>query len=207
MDKLKCLIDFISNVVFPPKCCVCGTIGDDAFCPKCILKIKYITYYNGSTASVAAYEGVIKKAIKKLKFNKKKRLAPALAKIMTDNLPFKDFDIIIPVPLHKTRSKGRGFNQSELLAKDISNLYKVPILTDILIRVKNTAPQFGLKKGQRHSNIKGAFAVNDAFKITERKILLVDDILTTGATVNECKNDLLAAGAKRVFVYTLSKAE
>lgn len=201
------IIDFVFNVVFPPKCCVCGTIGDDAFCQKCVSQIKYIPHTAGTTASVAVYDGVIKKAIKKLKFNKKKQLAPVLSKIMLNNARITDFDAIIPVPLHKTRSKVRGFNQSELLAKDISVFYKMPILTDILVRVKNTSPQFGLKKGERHANIQGAFAVTGADKITGKKILLIDDILTTGATLNECKNELLSAGAERVMAYTLSKAE
>jgi ComF family protein len=206
MDKLKRLTDLILNLIFPPKCCVCGTIGDDSFCPKCVSQIKFMPYTGRATASVAVYEGTIKKAIKKFKFNKKKRLAQPLAKIMLDNLPFKDFDIIIPVPLHKIRSKGRGFNQSELLAKDISDFHKVPVLTDILVRVKNTVPQFELKKGERLKNIKGAFAVTDPDIIRRKNILLIDDIMTTGATTNECAKILFAAGAKRVFVYALARA-
>ena len=125
---------------------------------------------------------------------------------MLDNLPFRDFDAIIPVPLHKTRSKTRGFNQSELLAKDISDFYKVPVLRDILVRVKKTAPQFGLKKAQRHKNVEGAFAVNAPYRISGRTILLIDDIMTTGATANECERTLFAAGAKQVMIHTLSKA-
>ena len=206
MYTFRKIIDFVFNIVFPPKCLICGMTGNDVLCPKCVSQIKYTPYVNGPTASVAIYDGIIKTAIKKFKFEKKKRLAKPLAKIMLDNLPFQDFDAIIPVPLHKTRSKDRGFNQSEFLAKDISDFYQVPIFSDVLIRTRNTTPQFGLKKEKRHINVKGAFAITGADKIIGRNILLIDDIMTTGATANECIKALFAAGAKRVITYTLSKA-
>ncbi len=181
-------------------------IGDDAFCPGCVSRIKHITYDGKTTFSVAEYEGVIKKAIKKLKFNKKKRLAPVLSKIMLDNLPFSGFDVIVPVPLHRDRQKKRGFNQSALLAKDISAVFGAPLLTEVLLRQRPTTPQFGLDKTKRGPNVKGAFCVKQPDMIEGRTVLLVDDILTTGATTLECKKELLSCGSANVLIYTLSKA-
>ena len=206
MGKFKNIVDHLLNIVFPPKCGVCGRIGDDAFCQKCFSRIKYIHHAGKKTASVAVYEGVIKKAIKKLKFNKKKQLAPVLSKIMLNNLPFSGFDIIVPVPLHKDRLRKRGFNQSELLAKDISCACQVPLATEAVIRHRATKPQFDLGKSDRWPNIKGAFLVKQSDCIKGRIVLLVDDILTTGATTGECEKELFASGAAKVYTYTLSKA-
>ncbi|MFA5098165.1 MAG: ComF family protein [Candidatus Margulisiibacteriota bacterium] len=206
MDIFIKIFNCILNIIFPPKCCICGMIGDDAFCPECVSQIKYTTYEGGMTSSAAIYEGVIKKAIKKLKFNKKKRLAPVLSKIMLNSLPFSGFDVIVPVPLHRDRLRKRGFNQSQLLAKDISEFCKAPLLTEVLIRQRPTTPQFGLDKAKRVPNVKGAFCVKQPDMIKGKAVLLVDDILTTGATTLECKKELLSWGAAEVFIYTLSKA-
>jgi ComF family protein len=115
-------------------------------------------------------------------------------------------DTIIPVPLHPSRKRERGFNQAYILAKVLSRRYDVPVLKGGLDRIRPTPPQTG-KRRERIRNVRGAFQVRRPDRIHGRSILLVDDVFTTGATVNECAKVLMKAGAQVVWVYTLARAE
>ena len=123
-------------------------------------------------------------------------------------------NLIVPVPLHKRKLRSRGFNPSFLFVKEWAFISKalyealpvIPVVDDILIRKKWTEPQTGLGRKERLHNIKNAFGVIDSSKVKGKKILLVDDVYTTGATANECSKVLLIAGAKRVDVLTLARA-
>jgi competence protein ComFC len=123
----------------------------------------------------------------------------------TPELKMGEIDAIVPVPLHKNRRRERGFNQVELLAEIVGKYLELPV-TPALARVKNTAPQFGLHRDARLENIKGAFKVVDRKAVANRKLVLIDDIYTTGATVAECSRVLQNAGARRVEILTLSRA-
>ena len=115
-------------------------------------------------------------------------------------------DTILSVPLHRSRERERGFNQAYILAKMLSRRHGVPILTGVLDRIRPTPPQTG-KRRERIRNVRGAFRVQRPEKIRGRSILLIDDVYTTGATVNECAKVLMRAGARVVWVYTLARAE
>jgi ComF family protein len=125
-----------------------------------------------------------------------------------------NIDLIIPVPLHLKKLRIRGFNPSFLLVKDWICIAKflnvklpdIPVNSNVLVRGRWTKPQTGLGRKERLENIKNAFNINDGSKITGKRILLVDDVYTTGATVNECAKVLLKGGAKNVDVLTLARA-
>lgn len=122
--------------------------------------------------------------------------------------------MVIPVPLHERKLRIRGFNPSFLLVRNWARIFEmlnghlpvIPVEKDILARKKWTAPQTGLGRKERLQNIKNAFAVKDTSKINGKKILLVDDVYTTGATANECAKVLLKGGSKQVDVLTLARA-
>ena len=114
------------------------------------------------------------------------------------------FDVIIPMPIHENRLKERGFNQSELLLKDIEKNYG-RVYKNLLVRTKDTPHQTGLGKANRESNLDHAFKVTDKQKVKGKIILLVDDIYTTGSTLNECAKTLKRAGASKVFALCLAR--
>jgi len=162
--------------------------------------------------SATLYDGVVKTAIHRFKFQKKRGLAEPLGVILVkyiSELPrfnLKDFDYLVPIPLHPRRMKTRGFNQAELLAEVVGRYYEVP-LKPALERIKDTDPQYGLPRDKRLTNIKEAFRVSQPGAICNKKLLLVDDIYTTGATMAECCKTLKVAGAKEVGIVTLARAQ
>lgn len=113
-------------------------------------------------------------------------------------------DAVVPVPLHRERERERGFNQSEILASIVAKRFHRPVLRKALARIRRTLPQAG-KPRDRVRNVRGAFTVGNPERVKDRTLLLVDDVFTTGATVNECAKVLMKAGARRVLVYTLAR--
>jgi ComF family protein len=149
------------------------------------------------------YEGILAEAINHFKFHSVKRLSRPLGELLL-GLSLPRVDCIIPVPLTITRLRERGFNQSLLIARIIAKETKIPLLMDALLKKRDTLPQLGLSAKERALNIKNAFEVADNIK--GLRILLIDDVMTTGATVTECSRQLLNAFAQQVFVLTLARA-
>lgn len=203
---LKSLLDLI----FPPACEVCRRRSEETLCPACFSQIKFMKpqlgIYHAST-----YDGVMRAALHRFKFNKRKKLAEPLGVTLVkylsraDSLAMREMDAIVPVPLHPLRQRERGFNQAELLARVVGRYFEVPVVP-ALARVKNTHPQFDLPREARFINLKGAFKVTLPQQVYNKKILLLDDIYTTGSTVGECGRALKIAGAARVEILTLSRA-
>ena len=113
-------------------------------------------------------------------------------------------DVIIPIPLWKKKEKERGFNQSALLAEAVSDIIGIPFENEVLIRNRKTVPQKGLSRSKRSDNLRGAFSLGKGSSVENKKIVLVDDIYTTGSTVYECSKILYGAGADKVFYLALS---
>lgn len=120
----------------------------------------------------------------------------------TEELP--NIDVILSVPLHKKKEQKRGYNQAYLITKELGRLLKTQEKSHVLKRIKNTESQSLLPKYKRQSNVKGAFLVVYPSQIEGKNVLLVDDIITTGSTLNECSRILKEAGAKNVFVAVLA---
>ena len=115
-------------------------------------------------------------------------------------------EVLIPVPLHPARKKARGFNQSRVLARELGEIVNIGIIDGVLVKPVNVPPQTTLTAKERRKNIKGAFKVRDKAKIKDKTILLVDDVLTTGATIQDCSTVLINAGAKEVRGITVAQA-
>jgi len=120
------------------------------------------------------------------------------------NLDINQFDLIIPVALHSTRFRERGYNQSEFLAQQISAVYNIKMINNILIKKLHTKPHAFLHEKERWTNITGAFKIKNPNEVNNKSILLIDDLLTTGATSSEAAKALKSAGAKTVGVFTLA---
>jgi ComF family protein len=153
------------------------------------------------------YSGNLRELIHLFKYQGVQSLARPLAELASRALPRSEqFDFIVPMPLHWRKRMQRGFNQSALLASELSRRTNVPALA-VLKRVKRTEAQAGLTGAQRRKNVAGAFAVRRPEKIEGKHLLLVDDVLTTGATAGVCAAALKRKGAGRVTLLTVARAD
>lgn len=159
--------------------------------------------------AVALYDGPARKLVQRLKYNDRLDLAPAMARWMARAGAelTAEAEIVLPVPLHRWRLFTRRFNQAALLASHVAGLCRRPYEPLALARVKRTRPQVGLSREARAANMQGAFAVapEAAARLAGRRLLLVDDVLTSGATLNAASRALLRAGAARVDVLTFAR--
>jgi ComF family protein len=145
----------------------------------------------------------LRKAVGQLKYHRRRALARPLGDLLA-GIGIPDADAIVPVPLFKKRLCTREYNQSALLAAHLSKSTGIPVLLNRLFKVRETPPQVGLSAAQRRKNLKGAFSVRQRGGIMGRRILLVDDVITTGATAAECATALLEAGATEVYIVALA---
>lgn len=195
----------------PPFCSICGApfVSKEAEnhpCGGCLTHRKSF----GVARALGAYEGSLQKTIHRWKYKEKTYLTPFFGQWMAEGLNRHwepgSFDLLIPVPLHPHRLRERGFNQALLLVKEISCRTGIPYGKTILRKKKPTIPQVTLSGLERERGLKGAFQAVSGEGLAGRSVLLVDDVYTTGATVNACARALRRAGAKRVDVLTLAHA-
>jgi len=155
-------------------------------------------------------ETAIQSLMHYLKYGRKPKIGSWLGKIFGEkllNYHFeKNFDLIIPIPLHKDRLRARGYNQSCMFAKGIGDVLYIPVSDKIVAKTKNTLSQTTKSRNERFDNVKGAFSVVAPQKIKGRKILLVDDTITTGATLISCGKEILKCQPKSLSVITISVA-
>lgn len=153
-----------------------------------------------------AYEGTLRKLIHIFKFEGVRTLDRPLGAFLAQALPREaSFDAIVPMPLHWLRRWHRGFNQSELLARQIGRRWSTPVIRAVR-RKKNTAPQAGLTSAQRRANMQGAFEARGS-ELAGKRILLIDDVLTTGSTASACARALKRAGAAHVTFLALARRD
>ena len=142
-----------------------------------------------------------------------KDLAKILASLIIEHLILSNKNtneiwnnsVLIPIPLNKKKLKLRGYNQSEELAKELSKILKIPVILDCLIKIKDTKPQMELKKEERAKNLQNAFAIKNCEKMQNKKIFLVDDVYTTGFTMEECAKVLKSSGIKNVWGIAIAR--
>ncbi len=149
------------------------------------------------------YAGALRKAIHLLKFKGVKRLALPIAALLSE-LPIPDADALVPVPLHSKKMREREFNQTALIGRHLSRQSGIPLLLDILKKDKATLPQTDVTGKERLKNVKNTFTAGNP--VTGLRLILVDDVITTGATVYECARVLKKAGAARVTVVALARS-
>jgi ComF family protein len=201
------------QLVEPPLCPICGLPfggrGRDHDCPTCRGRHRRFdharacfVYERGHNAD----SGTLARVLHDYKYRRDVTLAPVLANLLIGRCPLAvEHDLIIPVPLHRDRLRWRGFNQSLLLARRIGAHFKVAVDPFALVRTRPTPPQVGLDEADRRRNVAGAFAVARPNAVAGNNALLVDDVYTTGATVEECARVLKRAGARRVDVLVLAR--
>ncbi|MDW5299479.1 MAG: ComF family protein [Sedimentibacter sp.] len=196
--------------IIPPVCSKCSKPIDynssTNLCPDCS---SYENHFEVSK-SPFAYEGLIKKGIYNFKYHNKPYFSKFFGNCLVDYMEktnYVSFDYIVSVPLHITKMRSRGYNQSELLAKHISNKLSIPYV-DALKRTKLTPKQSSQSKEARRKNLNNAFSVKENSSVNLIKnssVLLVDDVYTTGSTADECSKALLDFGVDKVYVITIAR--
>lgn len=186
-------------------CSKCGSPIRRSYCEACA----EFHYSFKLSRSAFHYGDAVKQLVHSLKYEELLGAGDVLAEGMTDycsdNKSFTGFDTVIPVPLHRVRKRERGYNQSEYLARKLASSLGIPCSTTVT-RQHYTTSQTRLGKAQRTKNLSGAFRVKSLKAIRDKKIILVDDVFTTGSTVNEISKLLLDRGAKEVAVMTAARA-
>ncbi len=191
-------------------CTACGTPFANAY-PldregRCGLCRRGIIGFDAAYA-FGSYEGVLRELVHLFKYGRVRALAKPLGDLMASTLPrMQRFDIVTPMPMHWLRRWQRGFNQAELLAAEVARRYAIRP-EKILRRRKGTPPQAGLSRSARRQNVTGAFEVTKGARIQDKRILLIDDVLTTGATASACAAAMKRGGAKYVAVLALARAD
>ena len=207
----------ILNLIYPPVCGICGKINKKNLCKKCELEIKKYELniiekstnrYFDYQVKILKYENMVRSKIIDYKFNEKSYLYKTFAKIILNNKKIysflKKYDIMICVPMHVKRKLQRGYNQSELIAKEIAKNLYIDIQINNLKKIKDTEKQSLLNKDKRKQNVKDAFSIKNSKLIENKKVILFDDIYTTGSTADECSKVLKKAGAAEIAVLTIA---
>ena len=218
------------DLVYPPRCAGCGARGH-LLCPACVAAIPYTMppacprcgrptarpgvcpvcrahppVVDGMVA-VAAFARPVRECIHALKYGRQQRYAPILAGLARATLAtLPRTDAIVPVPLHPARERQRGFNQSALIADSLASP-AIPVNTGWLVRVRDTPPQVGSDRTARHANVAAAFTCPVPAAVHGRRILLIDDVATTGATLDACAAALRTAGAAAVHALVIARAK
>lgn len=194
-----------------PLCPVCGVPfatenGIDHHCGPCRA---HPPAYVAARAAVV-FSGPVQELIHRFKYGHKVHLCRPLGLLTARQLAGfaaeAAADLVMPVPLHKKRLRWRGYNQAALLAGSLAKQWRLPLVRQNLCRVRWTEPQVNLAAGERELNVRGAFAVSNRNAVAGKRIILVDDVFTTGSTVAECARTLNRAGAEAVFIVTVARA-
>jgi ComF family protein len=210
------MFEQILNLVFPPKCIFCKkilNIGAKLYiCEDCCTKIPYMkngniklikaSNYYDDIICVCEYSGIIKEALIRYKFFNKPSYYRTFAQLLYNKInemtEWEKVDIIISVPLYRKKERQRGYNQSHLISKHLGKLLGIKVDGSLIIRTKNTDSQSLLNRVERLQNVKDAFQVTDAKAVYGKSILILDDIFTTGTTLNECCKVLKNSGARKI---------
>jgi len=190
--------------IMPPLCPRCGKPQPSGIlCPGCV---SWQAEIDG-IRSPFRFDGIIRQAIHQLKYKNLRALAVPLAKFLQDYLVTNPVpgEVLVPVPLHQKRLRERGYNQSSLLAQELGKLINLPVADNCLIRQKHAPPQARSSSvDDRRSNVADAFACRDQ-RLKDKRVLLIDDVSTSGATLDACAGTLKAAGATSVWGLVLAR--
>lgn len=221
------LFRYLLDFALPPRCGGCGTVVDDidSFCGDCWTELEFLGHggclhcglplraTDAATCgrclakpprldrirAAVAYGDISRSIAIRLKYGRKTALARTMSRYMqplVGDLPAKA--IFVPVPLHRRRLWSRGFNQSAIVARELSRRTGIPLRVDAIRRVRPTPPLKGMSLSQRRRAVAGAFRIDPKAELAGRTVVLIDDVLTTGSTANACARALKQAGADRV---------
>ena len=231
---LKKLKNIITWIVFSPRCLLCKTesFEDNSLCAVCWSKLSFIlgnicdrcgipyfensscpckkfkTYYSKIRAALV-YDQHSDHLIYDFKYNDNLQAKFTISKLMliAGEELIRNSDILMPVPLHKIRLRKRKFNQSLVLAKELDKNTKLKLIPDLVKRIKDTPSQSGLNQKLRRANMKSAFVINENYReaIRDKVIIVIDDVITTGSTINECAKVLKQNGAREVHALSFAR--
>jgi len=202
--------EIFASVLAPPRCAACDAPVPRlaVFCPACASTVETGGHGDGEAAYV--YGGAIAQAIVRMKYESRPDLARPLGDLLWRSLAPRAGSLrevlVVPVPLHPSRLAERGFNQSSLLARRVARHLGAPFVPLALARARDTPKQATLDREARLANVAGAFRAREAARVGGRAVLLVDDVSTTGATLDACSHALRAAGASAVATAVLARA-
>jgi ComF family protein len=202
------LLEWLGNLLSPPRCAACAAAlarAGAAFCVPCSASIEECE--GEGPIAFAEYGGALARAIHRFKYEDSPELGRSLGALLRRACLRRrlEVDVVVPVPLHARRLATRGYNQSALLGRHVARCVGAALVTRALVRAVDTAPQVELPREARRSNVAGAFRVVRAVLVEGRSVALVDDVSTTGATLNACQEALIAAGASRVTSVVLAR--
>lgn len=228
--KFSEIIHEFSHLFFPNCCVICGTkllSPEESVCLECLYKLPKTNDFkevNNSTETLLAgrfpferaasfcefsKEGMFQSIIHHIKYNHREKLGVAMGRLFGQDLLESDFicsiDVIVPVPLHPKKQRERGYNQSERIAEGFSEVTAIPISRDNLVRIVYNPTQTRLSKTQRWENVKNIFKVTNPSEFSEKHILLVDDVVTTGSTLEACAIALGKCSNIKISVATLAR--
>ena len=205
---IKIALEALLDIIYPydNKCIICGVEGFLGICSKCKSEIKRV-HQQEEIMAYGYYGGVLKKLILNLKYHKSFIAGKVLADLLCQIIIEKklSIDCICYVPISKDSLKKRGFNQCSVLAKNISSILDIPVI-DCLVKVKETKEQKLLGREERAKNILNAFTIKNKEKLFRKNILLIDDVYTTGATINECKKNIEKCNINKIYLLTIAKS-
>ena len=213
------LLEKILEYIFLPSCGVCKKLGEGYLCNKCgkdiekykieLIESEKINGIQVEKIYLFKYLGIIRRKIIEYKFNDKPYLYKMFCKTIIENKKtcefIKSYDIIIPVPIYKKRKKSRGYNQSELISREIAKKLNLQMFNNVLIKISNNEMQSKLNRKQRLKNVKNVYKIINKEKITNKDVIIFDDIYTTGSTINECISILKKANVNKIGVLILAK--
>lgn len=231
---LKKLKNIITWIVFSPRCLLCKTetFDDNSLCATCWSKLSFIgpdiclkcgiPYLDSKSCSckqsndhytkirsTLVYDEQSNKLIYDFKYNDNLQAKNTISKLMllAGEELIKEATIIAPVPMYTAKLRQRKFNQALVLAREIASYSKLKIIPDLLIKYKDTPSQSGLSQKLRKVNVKGAFVLNRKYKqqLKDKVVLVIDDVITTGSTINECAKELKINGARKVFALSFAR--
>jgi competence protein ComFC len=216
ISLVKAVTSFLIETIFPHFCIGCNKYKV-IFCSNCYEQIEFLGFEvaDPNTLVACKYSGIVENMVHEYKYKGVKDLGKIIARIMFYSLDLPKVDLLVPVPLDNKKRRLRGFSQTEEIAKELSILTQTPH-KNLLMKTKSTVSQMSLdSKEDRERNLEGAFVINEVEidlldgpdltkNNTDKKILLIDDIFTTGSTVNECSKVLNQAGFKNIFVATFA---
>lgn len=219
----------LQKLIFPPVCGICGKLNGNYLCGRCNIELQKEAFFQVDNYITETgfkrkhfdehiyffqYQGLIREQIINYKFNDEPYKYKAISNFIFKNFILNDskifqiineYDVIIPVPVSKKRFKERGYNQAELIANQIAKKLEKSVITNCLYKAKNIVAQSTLNREQREENIKNVYKLKNAEQLCNKKILLIDDIYTTGSTVNECCKLLKTAQTRKIGVLTIAK--
>lgn len=214
-SRWRATVNHLLDLVFPPRCAICGKV-DTPWCWRCNALVADAPFPGdvpahpplAGIAATALHTGHLQSAVHAVKYENTPQAVPALAARLAQRFHATgwEVDLVVPVPLHVTRRAHRGYNQAHILALALAHRLALPCAPDALVRERYTRSQVGLSRDERQLNVVGAFIGAPAL-LQERTLLLVDDVYTTGATLNACAQAALDAGASQVYGLTVTVAE